>query len=313
MNRWRNIIARVLLATMLLAIAVPDAMADDVFAFSSEPGDPVGNGTSGRFTSADATFSIEQLLLPHNGAERVIVYVSPKDGSDGWALWMETRPGQRFFPGRFDDAMSPQSPAGRVPALSIEKNNGLNCWNGEYNVVYGGFGVRQVDRDVDGKIIALEVEFLQRCDRPNAPRLSGTLRYRAEPLSVAFDGYGSESAPIRERFYNDTGFIVLSGTTTEEVMVKVAGKKQEWTITLAPPAGQMLREGTFRDVRVGLEQDNWGYPQKGCLKGFVGPATVNIRKLEQDAFHYVTKLFATFEVQCRGAPGPFIGTIRFFQ
>jgi hypothetical protein len=149
-----------------------------------------------------------------------------------------------------------------------------------------------------------------------APRLVGTVHYRAFPLSYHFaSDAGDYIGGGRTTTYtNSTSVFGLSGTTAG-LSYSVSGQRDDWTVELAPPAGEQLHVGTYTNAQRAAFREP-GHPGldvggdgRGC-NTLTGSFT--IRELVADATGAVKALSATFEQHCEGGTPALHGTIHYY-
>jgi hypothetical protein len=313
---WLTVV-KLFLSVAILIASIDQASAENSLQYTSEPGDVVGGGMSGRYTDANANF----VFTHYPGEkERIVLQVNPKDGSSGWDITMAAPPGERLTPGRYPDVMG-YPHEGRVGTLVVDRRPPSPCFGGETYVITGSFSIRQIMRDADGKIVSLEADFFQRCDVSSDHLLSGVLRYNAMPLSLAIAGElrkssSDDSIKVNDRFYNDLSvFNLFEGTspnTPNGVSIYVSGKKQGWQLGIFPT--NKLEVGNYKNIfGVGVQT---GYFELYECWSANGPpeSTLSVKKVQRDTAGKLIGLYATFEIpQCTPGGGPVTGTIHYLQ
>jgi hypothetical protein len=272
------------------------------YSFTSEAGDYIGGGQSASYKSPPATISASG-----TAADLTVAVTS---GSDFWFIRLAAPHGDVLRPGVYRNAERAAFRTGRAPGLDVF-GDGRGC-----NEVFGQFTVDQIETDASGSISVLDAHFTQRCESATAPRLNGTVRYRAFPLSYRFTSDPGDfiGGGKSKSYTNSTTIFGLSGTTAG-ITYSVSGQRDDWTIELAPPVGQQLHVGTYTDAQRSPFRDP-GHPGlevtgdgRGC-NTLTGSFTIT--QLVVDATGAVKALAATFEQHCEGGAPALHGTIHFF-
>jgi hypothetical protein len=289
----------VVLAT---AVAWAAPTANTSYSFKSEPGDFVGGGQTKSYQSPPATVTASGTAADVN--------VTVTSGADFWFIEFAAPRGDVLRPGVYRDAERAAFRTGRAPGLDVS-GEGRGC-----NEVFGQFTVDQIGTDAAGAVSLLDAHFTQRCESATAPRLTGTVHYRAFPLSYRFASDPGDyiGGGKTKSYTNSTSIFGLSGTTAG-LSYTVSGQRDDWTVELAPPAGQQLHVGTYTDAQRAAFRDP-GHPGldasgdgRGC-NTLTGSFTIT--QLVTDASGAVTALAATFEQHCEGATPALHGTIHYF-
>jgi heat shock protein HslJ len=284
----------------VVAWAAPTANTS--YSFRSEAGDYIGAGQTQSYQSPPATITA-------NGTAAAVT-VSVTSGGDWWNIELAAPRGDVLRPGVYRDAERAAFRTGRSPGLDVF-GNGRGC-----NEVFGQFTIDQVETDPSGSISVLDAHFTQRCESATAPRLLGTVHYRAFPLSYKFvsDPGDYIGGGKTKSYTNSTTVFGLSGTTAG-ITYTVSGQRDDWRVQFAPPAGQQLHVGTYTDAQrapfhdpthPGLEVSGDG---RGCntLTG-----SFKITQLVVDGTGAVKALAATYEQHCEGGAPALRGTIHYF-
>jgi hypothetical protein len=291
------------LAVVLTPAAASAApTANTSYSFTSEPGDYIGGGQTRSFQAPPATISVS------GSAASLTVAVT--SGDDWWYIDLAAPRGENLHPGTYRDAERAAFRTGRAPGLDVF-GDGRGC-----NEVYGQFAVNQIESDPSGGIAVLDAHFVQRCESDTAPRLTGTVHYRAFPLSYHFASDAGDyiGGGKTKTYTNSTTIFGLSGTTAG-ISYSVSGQRDDWRVELAPPAGEQLHVGTYTDAQrapfrepghPGLDVDGDG---RGC-NTLTGSFT--IAELVTDATGAVKALSATFEQHCEGGTPALHGTIHYY-
>jgi hypothetical protein len=305
-RRWTTLglAAGLIGATVLMGATPAQAAPASVtsYSFTSEAGDYIGGGQSRDYRSPATTIRM-------SGTAGDLT-VSVDAGSEWWTVHLAAPRGDVLRPGRYLDAERASFRTGRSPGLDVS-GTGRGC-----NEVYGSFWIDQIGVAPDGTVTLLDARFTQHCERADAPRLQGTVKFAAFPLSYRFvsDAGDYIGAGVTKGYTNATSVFGLQGTASG-VAFSVSGERDDWTVYLYPPAGQTLTVGTytgaqrypFNDAgRPGLSVSGNG---RGC-NTLTGQFT--IREIAFDAAGAVTALFATYEQHCEGGTPALRGTIRYF-
>ena len=129
------------------------------YRYTSEPGDYIGSGGRGAFTSANSTISIS--------GTNAYLTVNITNGNERWSVDLAAPRGEKLRPGKHYDAERAAFRTGLAPGLDVS-GNGRGC-----NEVWGQFSIRQNSADSTGKVTMLEATFIQHCESARAPRAEG--------------------------------------------------------------------------------------------------------------------------------------------
>jgi hypothetical protein len=291
-----------LLVTLTPAAALAAPQADTSYSFRSEAGDYIGAGQTRSYKAPPATISAS------GTAESLTVAVT--SGSDWWYVDLAAPRGETLHPGTYRNAERAAFRTGRSPGLDVS-GNGRGC-----NQVYGQFTIDQIETEASGSIAVLDAHFTQRCESATAPRLNGTVHFRAYPLSYRFasDPGDYVGGGKTKSYTNSTSVFALIGSTNG-VHYTVSGQRDDWTVDLMPPAGEQLHVGTYTGAQrapfrepghPGLDVGGDG---RGC-NTLTGSFTIT--ELVTDPTGAVKALAATFEQHCEGAAPALRGTIHFY-
>jgi opacity protein-like surface antigen len=307
--RARQIVAvagAALLGVALVVLAPQAASAAPVaqssYSFTSEAGDYIGGGASATYTPPAASITVS------GTASYLTVNVSASGAS--WSIDLAAPRGETLHPGTYHDAERAAFRTGRAPGLDVSGNS-RGC-----NQVYGQFSVDQLETDASGAISVLEARFVQRCESATAPRLNGTVRFQALPLSYRFvsDAGDYVGGGITKSYTGATTVFTLNGTTAG-LTFGVSGQRDDWTVQLAPVAGEQLKVGTYDDAQVAAFREP-GHPGldvygdgRGCNR-ITG--SFRITQLVANASGTVTALAATFEQHCEGGAPALKGTVHYY-
>ena len=232
-----------------------------------------------------------------------------------WFMRFEAPPGGTLQPGRYANAGCPfQLRTGRVPSMQVTEDNPI-C-RPDVDSIWGSFEIRQIAYDDAGKVASIELTFRQHAESPDAPPLTGLLRLDAEPLSLVLESDARFAlGRVSQRHFGDTGLFSLTGTTTG-LDYTASVIKDHWSISLAPPQGQVLEAGKTYTTRNFADGPHAGLLVLRGL-GFQGCSesigTLRIRGLNTDAAGNILGLHADFEYRCDGSRAALRGTIRHFK
>ncbi|MGH8080898.1 MAG: hypothetical protein ACREP7_10000 [Lysobacter sp.] len=279
--------------------AAPSAFADTLYSYASEPGDYIGAGQSKLYTSADAKIEVV------GNAQALTMNVNA--GNDRWSIDLAAPRGQSLQPGRYYFAERASFRTGRSPGIDIG-GNGRGC-----NRTWGSVYIQQIEFDAAGKVAALEASAMQRCERENAPLLTGVLRYNAQPLSLSLNSDVGDyvGQGVKKDYAGDTSTFLLQGSDTYLVYM-ASGQRDSWTAILQPPTGQRLRPGTYPIARF-ADANNVGFDFSGNGRGCNRiSGTVQIRAVEADPVSgLVTRLAADFEQHCEAGTTALRGSLHY--
>ncbi len=296
------ILAGLLLASIpaVAASAASGGFRVSEYRYRSEVGDYIGQGRS-------AVVDDPTQISVSGDASFLSAHVT---GDGGWTIDLRAPAGEAFSPGTYVHAERAAFATGRSPGLDVF-GNGRGC-----NQVFGRFSVNQIRTDAAGSVTALDVRYVQRCESADAPALRGWVRYRVAPLSYVFasdagDYIGGGSSA---RYEGATTLFQPFQQFDGGVRVDVTGERDDWTIVLLPPEGEVLAEGVYLDAQrapfaepghPGLEVNGDG---RGCNQLTGSFEIISLRLGEAGI---VRRLHATFEQHCEGAEPALRGEIRF--
>ncbi|CAL9518478.1 hypothetical protein [Streptomyces sp. enrichment culture] len=266
---------------------------------TSEAGDWVGQGGSVAHTPSTARITVDGALEG--------VRLRAESDTEWWEVELAAPAGEKLHPGVYRDAERASSRTGRAPGLDVSGQS-RGC-----NTIHGRFTIHQIEADASGAVTVLDATYTQRCDTADAPALTGVVKYRAYPLSYTYRSEPGDYAG-QGRTLTHTGassLFSLDGWGVGGVSFRAEGKRERWSVLLAPPTGERLEAGrTYRAA------ESTG-PGVGLLSasGF-GCNTVTgsftITKLARDDDDTVTALAATFVQHCEGAEPALRGTIHYY-
>lgn len=279
--------------------AAPCASADALYSYTSEPGDYIGAGQSKVYTSAEASIGV-------TGTAQSLV-MSVNSGVDRWRIDLAAPRGQSFQPGRYYFAERSSFRTGRSPGVDID-GNGRGC-----NRTWGSVYIQQIEFNADGQIVALEATAQQRCERENAPLLTGVLRYNVQPLRLSLKSDTGDyiGQGIAKDYAGDTSTFLLQGSD-RYLIYRASGQRDDWTAILQAPTNQRLQPGTYPIARfadanhLGLD---FGGNGRGCNRV---SGTATIHEIQADPVSgLVSRLVADFEQHCETGTPALRGSIRY--
>jgi len=139
------------------------------FSYKSGAGDPVGGGTSNRYTLADAN----NWLALYDGTQHVRIFIG-RTGSWSWALDFAGPQGHPLTAGQYDGAARYPFQSPTQPGLSAI-GSGPGC-----NTITGYFSILNLVVGTADSLAQFHATFTQRCD--NAPAtLTGEISIVADP------------------------------------------------------------------------------------------------------------------------------------
>jgi hypothetical protein len=155
----------------LADFAAPAATPITQVAYTSEPGDFIGGGTSGSFTLAGLKF----IAWAHSSRPAVEIRLQSASGlpTTNWSFDFSAASGTRLQPGTYTGATRYPFNSG-VPGLSVSGNS-TAC-----GTVIGSFVVLEALYGPQGEVLRFHATFEQRCDGA-AAALRGEVRILADP------------------------------------------------------------------------------------------------------------------------------------
>jgi hypothetical protein len=271
-----------------------------LFAYTSQPGDSIGQGQSNRYTTDNATISI--------GGTAQYLNFSVYTATEFWYVTLAAPSGETLHPGVYYHAERAPFRTGRAPGVDVS-GDGRGC-----NEVWATFAINQIGTDPSGNVTLLAGTFTQHCESANAPTLKGVVLYQALPLSYAFQSDPGDyiGAGQDRRYANSTSTFTLSGADTY-VQYSVSGLRDNWTALIGPPTGQGLQPGTYDTARFAdathARLDVFG-DGRGCNQS---SGTLTIGSITFDPQGNVESLGATFEQHGENAAPGLHGTIHHYD
>ncbi|MER5949449.1 hypothetical protein ABT127_25690 [Streptomyces sp. NPDC001904] len=133
------------------------------YGYTSDPGDHVGNGTTGSYTGATSTFGVR-------GTDRTIEYTASGKRAT-WSVRLEPPEGEKFVVGKVYRAERFRGQG--IAALDVDGlKRGCNTLTGEFRLT------RLVTDRATGEVTAFAATFVQHCEDAE-PALRGTVHYFA--------------------------------------------------------------------------------------------------------------------------------------
>ncbi|MCW0373255.1 MULTISPECIES: hypothetical protein [Xanthomonas] len=273
--------------------------AASIFSYSSNAGDYIGQGKKAVLTDANATFGVR------GTKDRVELSITSTAG-EYWSITIRPPVGTGLAPGVYANAERSAFKTGRSPGLDVS-STGRGC-----NRIWGKVSIRQVAFDAAGNVDQLEASFVQQCETNKAPALAGVVSYNAAPLYLKLNSGDGDyvGGGVDKTYYNDTSVFALDGTPSR-LRYAASGLRDDWTATIAAPAGKTLVPGRYSISRF-ADSLNAGFDFYGNGRGCNATrGTLNVRKIEQDAQGNVVRFYADFEQFCDANSAPLRGSIHF--
>lgn len=149
-----------------IASAGPFPTKGDGFTITSEPGDWIGQGKT--FTLDDGSASFRQVtgsVLPSD----LNIEVDQTDGY--WTIELGPPKGQSLHTGIYSNVVNDDTPFREAAGLNVSGFS-RGC-----NFIYGTFTIDSLSETADGQVLSLDATFTQHCEHPDAPALTGRIRY----------------------------------------------------------------------------------------------------------------------------------------
>jgi hypothetical protein len=137
---------------------------DTFFFYASEPGEPIGAGTTGFVTEGDALFTAERY------GDRVLFTLST---DDFWSMIFVAPRNRAIAVGAYEGARALGERDRDEPGMSVDSRHGT-CFS-----LTGRFVVRELELEDDDEISRLAIDFEQRCGAGDAPALVGSVRFQS--------------------------------------------------------------------------------------------------------------------------------------
>ena len=144
-----------------------------LLAYTSTPGDWIGQGQSHSYGYADGTWSATGTTGP-NGLHHIKVSFDVPSGGTWWQLNLEAPAGGRLTLGSYPGAQRWPFQASTSPGLDFS-GSGRGC-----NVLSGSFEILELAADTSGTINRLQVHFIQHCESGSS-YLDGRVAIHANP------------------------------------------------------------------------------------------------------------------------------------
>ncbi|MBQ1076087.1 hypothetical protein KBX06_23435 [Micromonospora sp. C31] len=281
--------------TGALLVAAPASAApvpESSLSWSIEPSDGQGEPVTGTFTEPTASF---QSLRDGN-----IHRVNVSSAGTFWSISLAPPVGEQLHPGNYPNAERAGFQTGRAPGLDVTHGSS-GC-----NQVHGRFTIHQIGFDPAGTINMLEATFVQRCS-PGEPAVSGTLKYKATPLSYRWVLTDQEPGTAESHTYRGATSTFWAQTFwSSSLRFGASGGRLNDIVEFSPPQGEQLTVGTtYRDAQPVGEQDP-GRPGLSVERFRCRPTTgvFTIKELEYGADGEPVALSATFTIRCTEYPSP---------
>lgn len=278
-----------------LVLAAPASAAptpESSLSWSIEPWNGEGEPLAGVFTEPTASF---QSLR-----DRDIHRLNVTSGNAYWSISLAAPVGEQLHPGNYPNAERAGFQTGRAPGLDVTYGSS-GC-----NEVHGRFTIHQIGFDPSGTINMLEATFVQRCS-PGSPAVSGTLKYKATPLSYRWTLANQEPVTAETHTYRGATSTFWAQTFwSSSVRFGASGDRLTDIVEFSPPQGQRLVAGTtYRNAQPVGAQDP-GRPGLSVERLRCRPTTgtFTIKELEYGPDGEPVALSATFTIKCTEYPSP---------
>lgn len=183
-------------AGLSIVLSAAAAHGETSLTLVSEPGDPIGGGTTQFLTPSDGSFSISRNALGG-------VSVAFAGDNSRWSLDFADRVGSLLTRGLYPNAVRFATPYTGENGLSVA-TDGKSC-----KYVSGAFAVEEVAYRYPGVILAFRARFEQRCDHSTSA-LRGEVRFEVDrPLWVWSPLM--RRVPLDERLSFDVSVAVSGG------------------------------------------------------------------------------------------------------
>lgn len=130
------------------------------YTFRSSADDLVGQGQAARYTPATGSV----FIVRGDTSDLVVAVYAP---ADTWTIHLRPPPSGRLDPGTF-------MVSGTSTSASLDAGDA----NGSCDGTFGSFTIRDIRSASDGSIEDLDADFIQHCNYPSTPPLTGTIIYR---------------------------------------------------------------------------------------------------------------------------------------
>ncbi|MCC6340523.1 MAG: hypothetical protein IT197_11180 [Acidimicrobiia bacterium] len=175
-----------------------------VFTYTSSPGDYIGQGARRTFTDAETVFS-GSLSSPHF-VEIVVRGEGEWWTGEYWRIWFAAPDGAPLAPGTYTGAERHPFESPGAPGLSMF-GTGRGC-----NRSYGSFTVHSIEFEGSGELSEFSADFVQHCETPTAPPVTGSVRYRVPATTqVEVLGLRPPSEPYRASGWSSPASLAVGG------------------------------------------------------------------------------------------------------
>jgi hypothetical protein len=247
------------------------------------------------FTDANASISID-------GDARALTVTASGAGGD-LVLKLAAPAGRRFERGLYRFAEKADFRTGLAPGVDAVFN-GVECAE-----VWGAFTISQIGYDASGKVKLLEATFSQGC-APGATLLVGVVKYKVLPQYYLVGAVPGDPPGTGHALVGYTSDMYLQGGRSG-VVFRIEGERQTWMIEIEPPAGKLLKPGTYPTTDYSHNLAVYSLRTHGEV-GYCpdSAGTLNIVDVAFDAVGAVTGMNANFVLTCEGWVAT-KGTIRY--
>lgn len=281
-----------------LALIAAPAFADDRNFFS------LFNEKDGRYHM----FDMQTARLHLSGSGQEIWFEANDQWSNWWQVRMAPADGHRLAPGVYPEV---GCHFGRLARLELTNNNPPCVIFGDG--VRGGFTIRQIAFDEQGRITSLESVFKFALGSDDAAGDIGHIRYNAYPLHLTLrSSRRSRWGARNTTFHGDSSHFWLSGNGAS-LQFDALVPREGWSVRIQAPHGQTLTTGHYRTAAeptptaaalwLGFyEQSREEHPESSCGSGArPGPGTIEIKNIRYNLDQQVDGIHATFEFRCESA------------
>lgn len=305
MNKWLNTALKAMLASAIVLVGVGEASAQSVLSIHDH-----ASGEIRTFSSNDSVFTIS------GNGETVDLSASKfaKQLGGHWYLKFEAPQGQTLAPGRYENAGCTSAfRTGRAPGMQITDNNPICMLAAGGDTVWGWFVIRQIAYDSAGAVVSIEAIFSQRHGAPDAPPLTGVIRYQAPGRSFKVQSEpGFAWGEIAQKNHGDSSLFWLEGTL-DGLDYRASVRKDTWKIFIDPPTGQQLQLGHYQTSNLADASHAGLYIQRGFAPQYCsnGVGSLDIDKIDADSAGSIRSLIASFEYRCGAGTPALRGSIRY--
>jgi hypothetical protein len=266
--------------------------------------------TIGNYTeSHDSTNALIGVQLVDYGGAQLRLYVDP-DLYESFSAQVTLPPPLKFKRGSYYNL------DGLIGGRAIQVNGTFGSGGCSYAAGYAD--IRQLVVK-EGQVLTFDGTIVHTCTwgagAPSGMPAQIDVKFNALPWFYQYDSTAGDPLGNGRRV-NFTGFttdMALVGTAATGFEYAVSGKREEWLVEFAPPAGQALVAGTTYTTShtggPGVAMLRVGSRDHVCASS-VGSLTINGLKTNANTGK-LSALNATYSVQCDGQP-PLQGSIRYY-